>query len=293
MVTSMTGYGRAEAAGETVKFTVEMKSVNNRFLDFNIRMPRNLSVLEAQVRSELKKYMQRGKVDVYVSYENLSEETASVQYNHALAAQYFEYLKRIAGEFSLEQGITAATLAGYPDVLKMEEEETDTDALWEVLKEALDGAAEQFLSERRREGEFLKNDILEKLSGMEEHAAFISERAPQITARYRETLRQKIKDMLGEASVDEGRILTEAAVYADRVCIDEELVRLSSHIAAMRDTLLNEKDAVGRKMDFLAQEMNRESNTILSKSDDLEVSDHAIELKTCVEKIREQVQNME
>ncbi|MBO5564847.1 MAG: YicC family protein [Lachnospiraceae bacterium] len=292
MIRSMTGYGMAEAARENCKMTVEMKAVNNRYLDFNIRLPRVLNPFEARIRSLLKQYMQRGKVDVYVSYEDLSESSASVLYHREVAEQYYRHLHQIAEDFGLESKISVTTLASYPDVLKIEEEERDIEVLWEPLQEALSAAAAQFLAAREKEGEFLKDDILKKLTAMEGDVAFIEEKAPEMVERFRAGLKEKVSELLQEKTMDEGRIIQEVTIYADKVSIDEELVRLKSHIKAMRDILGGDEN-VGRKMDFLAQEMNRESNTILSKSDDLSVSDHAIELKTNVEKIREQVQNIE
>ena len=292
MIKSMTGFGMAEVTRERYKMTVEMKAVNNRYLDFNIRLPRILNPLEVMIRSELKQYMQRGKVDVYITYEDLSEGVANVTYHKEVAEQYFAHLNQIAEDFGLEKKLTAKTLASYPDVLKVEEEEKDIEAMWEPLKEALHAASEQFLSAREKEGEFLKEDILRKLSEMEEDVSFIEEKAPEMVERFRTGLKEKVQELLQEKTLDEGRIIQEVTIYADKVSVDEELVRLKSHIKSMRDILQAEKE-VGRKMDFMAQEMNRESNTILSKSDDLSISDHAINLKTNVEKIREQVQNIE
>ncbi len=292
MIRSMTGFGRGETEEGGIHFTVEMKSVNNRFLDFNIRLPRQLMALEAQVRNELKQFMQRGKVDVYVTFERTAGTAGSVQYNKEAAAQYYSALMQMAEDFGIERKISLTALAAYPDVLKTDEAELDLEALWPPLRQAIDEACAGFTAAREREGEFLKNDILDKLALMEEHCAFIKERAPEMVVRYREELKARVQELLGDQRPDETRLLQEVTIYADKVCIDEELVRLASHIEAMRQVLKDEEN-VGRKMDFLAQEMNRESNTILSKSDDMEVSAHAVELKTGVEKIREQVQNME
>lgn len=292
MIRSMTGYGRSEISGETFKVTVEIKSVNNRYLDINIKMPRQLNQLESKIRSRLRQYMLRGKVDVFISYEDLTESNMAVKYNDRIAREYWKYLQQMADEFGIENDVRVSSLSRFPDVLVMEEEPVDPEGIWENLCGALDEAARMFDEARIREGEFLKKDLLSKLDDMENHTAFISEKAPGLVEEYRSSLRQKVEELLDASNIDESRIVQEVTIYADKVCVDEELVRLGSHIDATRRELAKE-GSIGRKLDFIAQEMNRESNTILSKSDDLEVSEHAIELKTSVEKIREQVQNIE
>ena len=292
MISSMTGFGRAERATDDFKFTVEIKSVNNRYLDIGIKMPRQLGSLESSVRAELKKYIKRGKVDVYITYEDLKEANMQVRYNSKIAAEYLRYLRQMAEEFGLDDDVRVTTLSKYPDVLTMEEEPADPEQLWENLREALCEAAEKFVHARLLEGEFLRNDLLGKLDEMQSHVDFITERSPQIVASYRQRLYEKVRELIGDSVIEDSRILQEVTIYADKVCVDEELVRLQSHIKATRDAL-DGSEGIGRKLDFSAQEMNRESNTILSKSDDLEVSDRAIELKTTVEKVREQIQNIE
>ena len=292
MACSMTGYGRAEREEGGRKFTVELKSVNNRYLDISIRMPRIFNSFESQIRTELKQYMERGKVDVFISFEDAEGEGSRVLYNRSLARDYLDHIREIAEEFSLPVTMTAEKLSQYPDVLTIEEEETDESALWGPLQETIDAAAEQFCAARRREGEFLKNDLLGKLSGMEKDVAFLTERAPETVAAYQKELSAKVQELLGDAQMDESRILQEVAVYSDKVCIDEELVRLRSHIEATRQEL-EKQGSIGRKLDFLAQELNREANTILSKTIDADSSNRAIGLKTEIEKIREQIQNIE
>ncbi|MBQ1291816.1 MAG: YicC family protein [Lachnospiraceae bacterium] len=292
MIRSMTGYGRSELVRGDLKFTVEMKSVNNRYLDISIKMPRQLNPFESAIKAELKKYMQRGKVDVFISLEDLAESNVTIRYNRTVAQQYLDHLRQMAEDFGLENDIKVSALSRYPDVLTMEEESPDTSDYWEPLREALDLAAQQFYEARTREGGFLRDDLLAKLDEMQENVEFITQRAPVIVETYRRQLYEKVSDLLQGTAIDEGRILEEVTIYSDKVCVDEELVRLRSHIEAVR-TELSGDEGVGRKLDFIAQEMNRESNTILSKSDDLAVSDRAIELKTCVEKIREQIQNIE
>lgn len=292
MIKSMTGYGRAEYADEDLKIAVEIKSVNNRYLDIGIKMPRQLGMLEAGIRAELKKYISRGKVDVYITYEDLKEANIQVKYNSKIAGEYLKYLRQMAQEYGLDNDIRVSTLSKYPDVLTMEEEPMDPVQLWDRLRAVVDEAAENFREARVREGEFLRNDLIGKLNEMQGHVDFITERSPQIVAAYRQRLYDKVKELIGDAVIDDSRIVQEVTIYADKVCVDEELVRLQSHIKATREAL-DGSEGIGRKLDFIAQEMNRESNTILSKSDNLEVSDRAIELKTTVEKVREQIQNIE
>ncbi|MDO5132812.1 MAG: YicC/YloC family endoribonuclease [Eubacteriales bacterium] len=292
MIRSMTGYGRSEYAGESCRITIEIKSVNNRYLDINIKMPRQLNQLEAQIRAELKNFMLRGKVDVFISYEDLTESNMAVKYNDRIAKEYWKYLQQMAEEFGIENDVRVSSLSRFPDVFSMEEEPVDPEGIWENLRAVLREAAGRFEEARIREGEFLKNDLIKKLDEMSGHVDFIMEKAPALVESYRLSLREKVAELLEASSIDESRIVQEVTLYADKVCVDEELVRLKSHIEATRQEL-ERPGSIGRKLDFIAQEMNRESNTILSKSDDREVSDHAIELKTSVEKIREQVQNIE
>lgn len=292
MVKSMTGFGRCEISEGDRKMTVEMKSVNHRYLDVAIKMPKKLNFFESAIRSLLKTYIQRGKVDVFITYEDLSEANTTLRYNQALAAEYLKYLNQMAEEFHLEQDVKVSALSRYPEVLVMEEVQEDEEELWKLLEKAVKGACEQFVETRIREGENLKRDLLIKLDELLEHVAYVEERSPQIVAEYREKLTEKVKELLADTQMEESRIAAEVTIYADKICVDEEIVRLKSHIKHTKDTLEKE-DSVGRKLDFIAQEMNREANTILSKSNDLEVSNHAIELKTGIEKVREQIQNIE
>lgn len=292
MIKSMTGFGRCEVQEDQRKITVEMKSVNHRYLDVAIKMPKKLNFFEAAIRSELKNYIQRGKVDLFITYEDYTESNVCVKYNRELAAEYMEYLNQMAEDFSLDNDVRVSVLSRYPEILSMEEQTVDEEKLWKLLERAIRGAAEGFVETRIKEGENLKNDLLVKLNGMLVHVDFITERSPQIIAEYRQKLRDKVKDLLEDTKVDENRLLMEVTVFADRVCVDEELVRLRSHIEATKETLL-QGGSIGRKLDFIAQEMNREANTILSKSSDLEISNRGIELKTEIEKVREQIQNIE
>lgn len=292
MIKSMTGFGRCEIQKGSRKFTVELKSVNHRYLDVNIRMPKKLNFFETAIRTLLKSYANRGKVDIFITYEDLSQTQVAVKYNAALAAEYLKYLKQMEEEFGLENDVRVSTLSRYPEVFTMEEQSEDEEELWNGLKEALEGAFTQFVETRKTEGENLKKDILSKLDLLEEQIVFIEERSPQIIAEYRAKLEDKMKELLADTQIEENRIAAEVILFADKICTDEEVVRLKSHIQHMRNTL-EEKEGIGRKLDFIAQEMNREANTILSKANDLEVSNHAISLKTEIEKIREQIQNIE
>lgn len=292
MIKSMTGFGRCEIAGNNRKFTVEMKSVNHRYLDVNIRIPKKLSFFESAVRTELKNYISRGKVDVFISYEDFSENTSSVRYNREIAEEYLTYLRQMAQDFNLEDDVRVSTLSKYPEVFTMEEQSLDEEELWKGLQKAIDGAAQMFVRTRIEEGEHLKEDLTGKLNGMLKLVDFVEERSPQIVTEYRGKLEEKVRELLEDTAVDESRLLTEVTLFADRVCVDEEIVRLRSHIETTGKTL-TEGGSIGRKLDFLAQEMNREANTILSKANDLDISNCAIELKTEIEKVREQIQNIE
>ena len=292
MIKSMTGFGRCEVQKDSRKFTVELKSVNHRYLDVNIRMPKKLNFFETAIRTLLKSYANRGKVDIFITYEDLSQAQVSVKYNAALAAEYLKYLKQMEEEFGLENDVRVSTLSRYPEVFTMEEQSEDEEELWNGLKEALEGAFGQFVETRKTEGENLKEDILSKLDLLSEQIGYIEERSPQIVAEYRAKLEDKMKELLADTQIEESRIAAEVILFADKICTDEEVVRLKSHISHMRNTL-EEQDEIGRKLDFIAQEMNREANTILSKANDIEVSDRAISLKTEIVKIREQIQNIE
>ncbi len=292
MIKSMTGFGRCEKVTEEYKLSVEMKAVNHRYLDMSIKMPKKFNYFEAGIRNLLKNDIQRGKVDVFINYEDYTENKMSLKYNASLAAEYMEYFKKMEEQFGIANDIKVSALARMPEVLTMEEVPDDEDSMWKLLSEVVTEAAGNFVDSRVREGEHLKNDLLGKLDYMLEQVAFIEERSPKIVAEYRTKLEEKVRELLESASIDEGRIATEVTIFADKICVDEETVRLRSHIDHTRKELLA-GGSVGRKLDFIAQEMNREANTILSKANDLEISEHAIILKTEIEKVREQIQNIE
>ena len=292
MIKSMTGFGRFESVTDTRTISVEIKAVNHRYLDLGIKMPKKFNFFESAMRGLLKDYIQRGKVDVFVTYEDYTEEKVSLKYNSSLAAEYMDNFKKMAEQFGIDNDVKVSMLARCPEVLSMEQVPEDEDQMWALLSEALKHAAENFVETRVREGENLKNDLISKLDNMLSLVDFIETRSPKVLDEYRKKLEDKVKDMLQSTTIDESRILTEVTIFADKICVDEETVRLRSHIEGMKKELLK-GGSVGRKLDFIAQEMNRESNTILSKSNDMEISDQAIILKTEIEKVREQIQNIE
>ena len=293
MIKSMTGFGRCEYAKGERRFVVEMKGVNHRYLDVNIRMPKKLNFFETAIRNLLKQSVQRGKVDIFISYEDLSESQVALKYNETLAGEYLRYFHEMEESFGLENDIRVSTLSRCSEVLTMEEQAVDEEELWNELKQALDGAISQFVETRGTEGENLKKDLIEKLDGMVKLADKIEERSPQILSEYRQKLETKVKELLADTQIEEGRIAAEVVMFADKICTDEEVVRLRSHILHMKETLQSDESGIGRKLDFIAQEMNREANTILSKANDLETSNIGIDLKTEIEKVREQIQNIE
>ncbi|WP_099466680.1 YicC/YloC family endoribonuclease [Konateibacter massiliensis] len=292
MIKSMTGFGRCEEADGEKRLTVEMKAVNHRYLDINMRMPKKLNIFEAGIRNLLKSYIQRGKVDIFFTYEDLSENKISLKYNQDVASEYLKYIKQMSEEFEINGDISAAALSRYPEVLVMEEQTADEEELWKLIEKTVSGAAQNLVDARILEGENLKNDLLDKLEGMLEDVDYIEERFPDIIADYRKKLEERVTELLGNTEIEESRIATEVVLFTDKMCVDEELVRLKSHISNTKDTL-KAGGNMGRKLDFVAQEMNREANTILSKANDLEVTNRAINLKTEIEKIREQIQNIE
>lgn len=292
MIKSMTGFGRCEKVTEQYKVSVEIKAVNHRYLDLSIKMPKRFNYFESAIRGMLKNYIQRGKVDIFINYEDYTEEKLCLKYNGALAAEYVQYFKKMSEQFAIENDLTASVLARMPEVLTMEQEPEDEEAIWKILSGAIEEAAQRFVESRTREGESLKKNLLGKLDQMVELVEYVEKRSPQLVAEYHVKLEEKVKELLGNNTIDESRIATEVTIFADKVCVDEETVRLRSHIEHTRKELA-EGGSVGRKLDFIAQEMNREANTILSKSGDLEISDRAIALKTEIEKVREQIQNIE
>lgn len=292
MLKSMTGFGRYELNEDGKKITVEMKSVNHRYCEISMRMPKKLNFFETGIRTLIRKYANRGKIDVFITYEDENEGAQCVRYNRDVAAEYVRYMTQMAEDFALTPEISVTSLARMQDVLTTDEIDMDEDKTWELLERAVTGACEKFVATRLAEGEHLRQDIFSKLDGMLVGIDAVEERSPQIVAEHRNRLMAKIQELLGDNQVNPQVLATELVIFADKMCTDEETVRLRAHIQSMKDTLTVAVN-IGRKLDFIAQEMNREANTILSKANDLTVSNIAIELKTEIEKIREQIQNIE
>ena len=292
MIRSMTGYGRGQQLLHGRSITVEIRSVNHRYFEFSCRTPRGCAFLEDRLKRTLQQAISRGKVEVSLTLQTVESRGGAVAVDHALAGQYLTALRALAAEYNLTDDLTLSTVARLPDLFTVcrgeeDEEELAADVL-SVLQEALD----RFVAMREAEGERLRADVLSRLLALEEHLAFVEERSPQTVAEYRARLTAKLNELLGGAVADEARILTEAAIVADRLAVDEETVRLHSHIAQLRG-ILDCAEPVGRKLDFLVQEMNRETNTIGSKCSDTAIAGHVVEMKSEIEKIREQIQNIE
>lgn len=292
MIKSMTGFGRCELTEGTRQFTVEIKSVNHRYLDLSVKLPKKLNYFEVGIRNLLKKYILRGKVDIYISYQDERENQVSVRYNKDVAQAYFDNLRQMSEDFGLDNDVRISQLSRYPEVFTLEEQTEDEEELWGQLERTIRGAAEKFVESRVIEGENLKSDLIAKLNQMLTYVDYVEERSPQIVAEYRAKITAKVEELLGETRIDQNILATEITLFADKICVDEETVRLRSHIENMKQ-VLEESDGIGRKLDFIAQEMNREANTILSKANDLALSNKAIDLKTEIEKVREQIQNIE
>lgn len=288
----MTGFGKYEVIKDNKRITVEMKSVNHRYLDVNIKMPRKLNAMEVSLRNLIKDYAIRGKIDIYISYENMAGGDAGLRFNEAIAKEYVEYSKLMEERFDLKNDMSVMALMKCPEVLTMEDIEDDEDELGAMVKEALMGACEKFVDTRISEGANLQKDLLDKLAMLKETVQMVATRSPQVLEEYRVKLENKVTELLGSTDIDNSRIATEVTIFADKMCVDEEIVRLGSHIDNMTKELTAGGE-LGKRLDFLTQEMNREANTILSKANDLDVTNLGIQLKTEIEKIREQIQNVE
>lgn len=291
MARSMTGFGHGECTIDNTTFTVEIKSVNHRYGDLNIKMPRVFSALEERVREMANDKISRGKVDIYINYDSFNQD-ASVKLDLNLAEAYADAMRVLKDKLGMNDSMTLQLITKFPDIIKLETKEKDLDSLWEILKSALTDALAGFVEMREREGARLLEDLKLKLDNIGKSVEKINVKAPQMVVDYEQKMRERLKEILKDTSVDENRILNEAAIFADRTCVDEELVRLESHIKEFSKSL-KAKGTVGKKLDFILQEMNREINTIGSKAIDIEITNLVIELKTELEKIREQVQNLE
>ncbi len=292
MIRSMTGYGRGEFNKEGRKYLVEIKSVNHKYSDIYIKIPRQISYLEENARELVKEYISRGKVDVYITFEDLGDKTRSVLLDEALADMYIKSCRNLRDQFDLQDDISVSLIARFPDVLRIERPEEDEEETWRELEETLRQAMNSLVAMRENEGARLRENILEKLSTLTEYVEKVEQRAPHVVKEYKEKLENRIKELVNLQTIDESRLETEVALYADRCSIDEEIIRLKSHLNQMEDTL-NQSVPVGKKLDFLVQEMHREINTIGSKANDLEITKSVVEMKTIVDNIREQIQNIE
>lgn len=292
MIRSMTGYGRSEQLTDEFRLGIELKSVNHRYFDLSIKMPKKFNVFEAKIRNLVREYVQRGKIDMYVNFEAHSDILSTLRYNSHIAKEYMLNCEKMHLEFGIVNDIKVSQLSRFPDVLVMEESSTNEERIWQYLEAGIREACVNFVRSKEVEGEHLLADIMMKLDFIHENLSEIELHAPELVVEYRNKLKQKVEELLGNTSFDEQRIIMEVAIYADKVTIDEEIVRLHSHILATKKEL-EAGGSVGRKLDFIAQELNREANTILSKSGDTSISDCAITIKTEIEKIREQIQNIE
>ena len=292
MIRSMTGYGKGENEKDGRKFTVEIKSVNHRYNDISIKLPRFMISMEDKIKKNISQKIFRGKTDVFINFETEAQDDVQVKLNEPLARSYVEKLNELKEMFGLETPNALDLVAKFPDILSTEKVEEEGDVIWEALEPALNEAVENFIHMRETEGETLKKDILLKNQKIKEITDKIKERAPFVVDEYKEKLNARLADLMDKNVIDEQRIAAEIAIYSDKCCIDEELTRMYSHIKQL-ESILESDGSIGRKLDFLVQEMNREANTTASKSSDITITNAAIELKTEIEKIREQIQNLE
>lgn len=292
MIMSMTGYGGAKGEVNAIAVSAELKSVNNLYLDVSVRLPKSCMFAEEAVRSAVQSHISRGKVDVFITVDTSRAEEVTIAVNEPLAEAYVRAVRQVAQKYELKDDLTALSLLRFPEVISTEKSDTDRDAVTEAIGQMLEKALAEYDMMRSREGDKLCQDLLAKLEDLEEKVSFVEKRSPETVKEYREKLLARMQDVLGEAGVEEARILQEAAIYADKVAVDEETVRLRSHIAQFRQ-MLEGGSPVGRKLDFLVQEMNREINTTGSKCADKEIAETVIAMKAELEKIREQIQNIE
>ncbi len=294
MIRSMTGYGRSQAVVDTMNITVELKSVNHRYFEFNSRVPRNYGFLDEKLKSYIGSRVSRGKVECYVSVENLEDDEIEILVNHSLAHSYLNALNELAdrNDLTLRDDLAMSSLTRYNDIFTVHKKEADEDKIWNAVKSVAEIAVDKFISMRENEGEKLKNDVLSRADLILSKVSIIEERSPETVNEYNEKLLARINEYLSDVQVDEQRLLTECAIFADKIAVAEETVRLRSHIDQLRQ-FLDSDEAVGRKTDFLVQEMNREANTIGSKAQDVTIARNVIDIKAEIEKIREQIQNIE
>ncbi len=292
MIKSMTGFGRATKEIDGYVISVELKSVNHRYFEFNCRIPRQYGFIEDKMKSYVNSKVARGKIDCFVSIEALNTESAEVVVNHTMASAYIKALKELSAEYDLKEDFGTNSISHYPDVLVVKKAEEDEEKLWSYVKEVATEAIDKFISMREVEGEKMKEDIYSRGQYILDAVSFVEKRSPETVKEYNSKLIERVRELLGDVSLDEGRVLQEVAIYADKVAVAEETVRLRSHIEQLNN-FLNSKEAIGRKMDFLVQEINRETNTIGSKANDVEIARKVVDIKAEIEKIREQIQNIE
>lgn len=294
MIRSMTGYGRCQSTVDSMNITVELKSVNHRYFEFSSRVSRNYGFLEEKLKSFVGSRVSRGKIECYVSIENLEEDDVEIAVNHSLAESYCNALKELAErlDLTLRDDNIMSSLTRYSDVFSVHKNEADEEKIWSAVKTVTNEAIDKFIDMREQEGDKLKNDVLYRADVILGKVAEIEKRSPETVKEYNDRLLARINEFLSEVQVDEQRLLTECAIFADKVAVAEETVRLRSHIDQLR-LFLNSDEAVGRKIDFLVQEMNREANTIGSKAQDVAIARNVIDIKAEIEKIREQIQNIE
>ena len=292
MIKSMTGFGRAQGSFEHFNITIEIKSVNHRYFEFSCKVPRLYSFLEDKLKSAVSAKVSRGKVECYVTIEAIADDSVVVEINEPLARGYVNAIQSLSGEFSLKNDLSAPILARFPDIFNITKNEVNEEELLENVLSVLNDALDGFINMRTVEGAKLKEDVLSRADFILENVSYVEERSPETVKEYNDKLLERMRDVLGDTQVDEARLLTEAAIYADKIAVAEETVRLRSHIDQLR-TMMESEEAIGRKLDFLVQEINREANTIGSKAQDVEIAKRVINIKAEVEKIREQIQNIE
>ena len=292
MLKSMTGYGRNEAIEGGKKILCEIKSVNHRYSDYNIKVPKYYGFLEDKVREFASKHISRGKVDIYIAVESFEESDKEIAVNMDLARSYIEALSSLRDEFNLRDDVSVSSVARYPDIFTIERKEEDEEQIWEAVKKVLEPAILSFTAMREREGERIQKDLEARIEYMKSIAKKIDERSPETVNEYRERLYDKIKEVLENRDIDDARVLTEVAIFSDKVAVNEEMVRLSSHFVEFYN-ICSSGEPAGRKLDFLIQEINREINTTGSKAGDIEIAKMVVELKAETEKLREQIQNIE
>ena len=292
MIKSMTGYGRCQSVAGGMNITVELKSVNNRYFDFSSRLPRNYGFLDEKLKSFFMQTLTRGKLECYVTIETVEEPDVIVAVNTPLAESYMKAYAELSEKLGLENDIKVSDIVRVPDVLSLRKQPEDEEKIWDAVSSVAQQALDSFVAMRQTEGERLKADVSSRLDLILENVAFVEKRSPETVKEYNEKLLGRLRELLEDTSIDEQRLLTEAAIFADKIAVAEETVRLRSHIDQMR-VFLNADEAIGKKMDFLVQEMNREANTIGSKANDVEIASKVVDIKAEIEKIREQIQNIE